>query len=65
MVVCSCRAVTDRDVRAAILAGAATTEDLGRLCGAGGRCGGCWPTLHRLIDDLSVGDLSQVALRAS
>jgi len=64
MVVCSCRAVTDRQVRAAILAGADTTEDLARVCGAGGRCGGCWPTLYRLIDDATRTD-TRVALRAS
>jgi bacterioferritin-associated ferredoxin len=52
MVVCSCRAVTDREIRAAIDAGACTTEALGAACGAGGRCGGCWPTLRRLIDDV-------------
>jgi bacterioferritin-associated ferredoxin len=49
--VCSCRAVTNRTVDAAIASGASTIEDVARRCGAGGRCGGCWPELQRLLDD--------------
>ena len=51
MVVCSCRAVTDRVVGAAIAEGAGTVEEIVRRCSAGGRCGGCWPTLQRLLDE--------------
>lgn len=50
MIVCSCQATSDRTVRAAIASGAATIEDVARKCGAGARCGGCWPTLARLLD---------------
>jgi bacterioferritin-associated ferredoxin len=49
--VCSCRAVTDRTVDATIVSGASTIEEVARRCGAGGRCGGCWPELQRLIDE--------------
>jgi len=49
--VCSCRAVTDRTVDAAIVSGASTIEEVATRCGAGGRCGGCWPELQRLIDE--------------
>lgn len=49
MYVCSCRAVTDRTIAAAITAGARTVQDIARLCGAGSRCGGCWPELQRLL----------------
>jgi len=49
VVVCSCRAVSDRSVRAAIDAGATTVEDLTVHCLAAKGCGGCWPALERLI----------------
>jgi bacterioferritin-associated ferredoxin len=49
MYVCSCHAVTDRTVRAAIASGATTVGDVAERCGAGDRCGGCWPELERLL----------------
>ena len=49
--VCSCRAVTDRTIRAAIASGARTVEDVGDRCGAGTSCGGCWPVLRELLDE--------------
>ena len=51
MFVCSCRAVTDRTVRAAIASGAQTVEEVADRCGAGARCGGCWPALAELLDE--------------
>jgi bacterioferritin-associated ferredoxin len=48
MYVCLCRGVSERKVRSAISRGARTIEEVGAACGAGTRCGGCWP----LIDDL-------------
>ena len=50
MFVCSCRAVTDRTVDAAIASGASTIPEVIDRCGAGSRCGGCWPELQRLIE---------------
>ena len=41
MVVCHCRGITDREVRAAIDEGARTLAEVGRQCGAAQRCGGC------------------------
>jgi bacterioferritin-associated ferredoxin len=51
MFVCSCRAVTDRTVDAAIASGADTIRDVAERCGAGSRCGGCWPALQALLDE--------------
>jgi len=51
MFVCSCRAVTDRTVNAAIASGATCIEDVAERCGAGTRCGGCWPELERLLHE--------------
>ena len=56
MYVCSCEAVTDRTVNAAIAAGARTPADLAGLCSAGSRCGGCWPTLVEMIERVSERD---------
>jgi len=49
MFVCSCRAVTDRAVVAAIAEGASTVDEVTARCAAGGRCGGCRPELQRLL----------------
>lgn len=51
MIVCSCRAVSDRTVRAAIASGAETVDEVAARCGAGEQCGSCWPSLARLLDD--------------
>jgi bacterioferritin-associated ferredoxin len=47
--VCLCMAITDRDARAAIDAGAATVGGILRSCGSGRACGGCSPTIQELI----------------
>jgi bacterioferritin-associated ferredoxin len=49
MVVCSCRAVNDRTIRAAIADGARTVDEVSARCAAASRCGGCWPELERLV----------------
>ncbi|MGH9164899.1 MAG: (2Fe-2S)-binding protein [Acidimicrobiales bacterium] len=51
MYVCHCRAVTDRTIATAIRAGAADVDELARRCGAGARCGGCWPALQALLSE--------------
>ncbi len=55
MVICHCRVVTDRVIRAAIESGARDFADVTRLCGAGGRCGGCVPVVEELLADHGVG----------
>lgn len=55
MIVCICRAVSDRTVRAAIAAGAATVKQVGQACGAGTCCGACRPQLYKLIADARAG----------
>ena len=51
MFVCSCRAITDRTVDAAIASGAESVRDVAERCGAGSRCGGSWPELERLLHE--------------
>ena len=50
MFICSCKAVTDRTVHAAVAAGASCPEEIAAMCGAGSRCGGCWPALERILE---------------
>ena len=49
MVVCHCRAVNDRAIRAEIGAGALDLDDVAARCGAGSRCGGCRPVIAALL----------------
>ncbi len=65
MIVCSCRAVSDRTVRAAIASGAESIDDVANRCGAGSRCGGCWPSLARLLDDQRPADDDRVGVGAA
>jgi len=58
VLICSCKAVAERTVRAAIADGADCIEAVGRRCGAGTECGGC----HLLIEELLV---QQVLVRTS
>jgi len=50
VIVCSCRAVSQRTVDAVLASGASTVDDIADRCGAGGACGGCWPELERLLE---------------
>ena len=49
MVVCHCRAVSDRAIVATLASGACSVEQVGNHCGAGTRCGGCRPVIEALL----------------
>ena len=49
MVVCHCKAVTDRTIRSAVEGGAASCAEIALRCGAGSRCGGCVETIESLL----------------
>lgn len=49
MIVCVCRAVSDRTVTQAIAEGASSVEDLGKRCGAGTSCGMCLDELSSML----------------
>jgi bacterioferritin-associated ferredoxin len=51
MWVCLCKGVNDRQIRAAIKAGARTPEDIAAHCRAATGCGGCLPEVCRLLAD--------------
>jgi NAD(P)H-nitrite reductase large subunit len=49
MIVCHCRAVSDRAVRAAIQDGAADVASVMAETRAGTCCGGCLPTVQEIV----------------
>jgi bacterioferritin-associated ferredoxin len=49
MYACLCRAVTEKSVREVVAAGASTVSEVRATCGAGTGCGGCLPSLRRLL----------------
>jgi bacterioferritin-associated ferredoxin len=53
MVVCHCKAVSDRTVDAAIASGATTVSEITDRCTAGGGCGGCHRLLRALLEATS------------
>lgn len=51
VIVCHCRAVSDRAIREAVRGGACSLRQVARACGAAGRCGGCRPAVAQVIDE--------------
>jgi bacterioferritin-associated ferredoxin len=51
VLVCHCRAVNDRRIRAEIERGARCDVDIALACGAGAECGGCLPAVNRLLEE--------------
>ncbi|MGH9036578.1 MAG: (2Fe-2S)-binding protein [Acidimicrobiia bacterium] len=51
MWICLCKGVNDRQIRAAINAGARTHEEISARCRAATGCGGCLPEVCRLLAD--------------
>lgn len=51
MIVCVCRAVSDRTIRAAIAEGAKTVQQVSQACRAGDSCGACCPTISRMMTE--------------
>jgi bacterioferritin-associated ferredoxin len=49
MIVCHCKAVSDRRVRQAAREGARTCVEVSDACGAGSDCGGCHPTIEQIL----------------
>ena len=54
MVVCHCHGVNDRQIRDEIAGGATDPDELGERCGAGSSCGGCRPTVKRLLEQFGL-----------
>ena len=63
MFICHCLAVTDREIRASIEAGARDVPAIGERCGAGTGCGGCHLELRRMLAEYGLGDLERTRLK--
>jgi bacterioferritin-associated ferredoxin len=50
--VCSCHAVSDREIRRLARAGASSPRAVAEACGAGTRCGGCRMTVAAILDEV-------------
>ena len=51
MIVCHCRAVSDRTIRASVREGACTLDAVAAETGASTCCGGCEPTVSHILDE--------------
>lgn len=51
MLVCHCRKVSDRAIRAAVREGAENRLQVMRACRAGTGCGGCQAAIDQVIED--------------
>jgi bacterioferritin-associated ferredoxin len=51
MIVCLCKGVSCKTVRASIAQGAASVEEIGAACGAGTDCGGCEGALENILEE--------------
>jgi bacterioferritin-associated ferredoxin len=49
MIVCHCKALSDRAIRDVIRRGAHSPREVAIACQAGRRCGGCVPIVRELI----------------
>jgi bacterioferritin-associated ferredoxin len=56
MIVCLCRRVSDRTIRAAVAGGARTVEEVGQACRAGTGCGACHEYIAEVIHERSVAE---------
>ena len=52
MIVCSCLAVTDREIRRLARAGARSPRQLAEACGVGTCCGGCRPSVRAILAEV-------------
>ncbi len=52
MIVCSCNAVTDKQILRAARAGARSPREVARICRAGAGCGGCRVIVEDLLDEV-------------
>jgi bacterioferritin-associated ferredoxin len=51
VIVCHCRAVSDRTIRASIRDGASSLDEVAAETGASACCGGCEPTVNQILDE--------------
>ena len=63
MYICICNAVTDRQIRAAVAAGATSIDDLSMQLGVGAGCGCCREAAQEVLDDACRGNCATCVRR--
>lgn len=53
MIVCHCRVVSDRQITAAVQAGATDVDEVTAACQAGAECYGCHDRICEIVDSLA------------
>ncbi len=53
-ILCNCLDVSENDIRAAVVAGAANMEALQKKLGCGSGCGSCLPEIGRMLSEVTV-----------
>jgi bacterioferritin-associated ferredoxin len=53
VIVCHCRVVSDRQITAAVQAGARDVEDVTAACQAGAECFGCHDRICEIVETLA------------
>jgi bacterioferritin-associated ferredoxin len=56
MFICLCKGVTSQTVIEAVAAGATTTKQVAKACGAGTECGRCRHTVRAIIESVEVAE---------
>jgi bacterioferritin-associated ferredoxin len=54
MILCVCKAVSDRSIRAAIADGATSIDEVAHRTSAGTDCGVCREDVHALLEDAGI-----------
>ena len=65
MIVCSCHAVSDREIRRLARMGASSPRAVAEACGAGTCCGGCRMTVAAIIDEVEAAPDRRLSLAVS
>ena len=65
MIVCSCHAVSDREIRRLARAGAKCPRAVAEACGAGTCCGGCRMTVAAILDEVEAAQERHCSISAS
>ena len=64
MFVCVCQAIRERDVDAAVRAGARRPADVFKACGKAAQCGGCAGEMRRRIETTVAAERARDAIPA-
>ena len=65
MIVCHCKAVSEREIRTLVSEGLDSRRKLARRCDAGRVCGGCRPVIDEILEEMADSDPAIISLELS